>query len=75
MNFGKRLRYVMIDHDITSAQLSRATGISPPNVCHMLAGRKQPAFATLSRVVAALPAEVNIRELILGKENRHVNKK
>lgn len=63
--FGARLRKIMRDSDMTSAQLSRATGISPPNVSHMLAGR-DPALPTLCKVVRALPASVDIRALLLG---------
>ena len=65
--FAMRLRYVMVDHDITAAMLSAQTGIQPPNMSRLLHDKRDPTLHTLQKVIGALPASVNVRELIMGK--------
>jgi transcriptional regulator with XRE-family HTH domain len=64
--FSTRLRRVMLDHDMSATMLSAHTGIQPPNVSRLLHDKRDPSLATLRKIIAALPASVSVRELIMG---------
>lgn len=63
--FHERLKQHMQKDGVTSAMLSRSTGIAPSNICHLLSGTRPPKLKTIVKILNALPL-VDARWLITG---------
>ncbi len=56
--FGKRLRYLRRDRDITQEQLSELTDISVHFISRLETGQSSPSLETIVKLAKALDVEV-----------------
>ncbi len=65
-NFGDALDTIMNERGISQTELAQKSGISLSNVCHTVHGRRNnPNLETLRKIIKALPADIDLRKLLL----------
>lgn len=52
--FGERLRKYIFDHNMTVAEIERATGCDGSNICHYMNDGMQPSVRTLVAICKGL---------------------
>jgi transcriptional regulator with XRE-family HTH domain len=57
--FGKRLRKIRRDRDMTQEQLAEAVGVTMEFISRMERGHHGPSFDTLQKIAEVLEVEVN----------------
>lgn len=52
-NFGTRLRELLTQHNISQAQLAKATGLEESAISHFVSGRRLPSYENLMKLCDA----------------------
>lgn len=60
MEFKDRLRTIREMSGLTQSELARKAGCEPSNIAHMEAGRREPNFSNLVKLVKALGISADI---------------
>lgn len=60
MEFKDRLRIIREMSGLTQSELARKAGCEPSNIAHMEAGRREPNFANLVKLVKALGISADV---------------
>ena len=67
--FHNRLASIMHQHGTTTTTLTKQAGITQlSSISRIVHGRTLPSFGMLCKIIRALPADVDVRELLLGVE-------
>lgn len=62
--FGKHLKKLRMERNVSSAELSRRTFIEKPHITRLEKGESNPTLFTLQKIADAL--EISIEELFKG---------
>lgn len=54
-NFGKNLKKIMSDLEMTQADLAERTGLTRAAVCQIVKGDRDPQLDTVCRIMAVIP--------------------
>jgi transcriptional regulator with XRE-family HTH domain len=63
--FGERLKIVLAVYGLSQSKFALQIGVDSPKISNIIAGRVEPSFKTLQKILLALPEGCD-RYLILG---------